>query len=436
MSKIVLTRALTGFAVLAMAATVLARADQAIPLAQFETQVDQSLTLQAAQMAVDETKAALLSAEDRSGPALTSATQIGPRRDVVDSALLRTYTRFEEDLGVKIPLLGSHTAQQEAIAVAKTQNDMARLDYEQTKLQLVAKLRQTYISYYEATRRQAAAEQFVDQLNAQQAATSALRKNGFWTEADELRYSTMIQRAQTDEARAAVAQTDALQQLSLLTNSPVHPFTPAEPAFAACAPAPDAATFSAYSQDVELQKIAVAAAEIQALAPLERWDGFDTNLNVGALSYLDKPGGVGYGFYVGADFVAPIHATRLKADEEQRAQSAMQQYRLLAEARKAELHTGVMVALDDRSQAVQELAQAERDHLALAEDLRESRVRFAFVAPTSLGDVQQKAQTDYQAQVAMIADQAQIWQKTADLLQLAPNACSPTASVPTHEASK
>jgi outer membrane protein TolC len=421
----------TTLALFASATTFPAHADNAgVPLANFEQKVNDSYAVRAAQALIDEDTAAIGSARMKAGPSIIFNNLYGPRHEDVPNLYTDSYLRYQQFVGIHVPLLGSRETQQEDIVMATADRTVAQMDYENTRLQLIAAVRENYIKYWLARQEQDTAQSFMAELNQDAPASDALRRNGFWTASDQMNYTNLIQKAKTDYERAELTQREALAQLGLATNTVVAPFDPVEPSFASCVASAPVAINSAFANDPELAIYDAQSREAQSLVRLQRWTGLDIGLNVGAQSFVDTPGGVTYGAMIGLDLAAPVHMKSYRADEVARITAQMQRYDLLVKERRAQLQSAVMVALSDRDQAATELAQAQRDERVLAEDIRESRVRFANVAPQTLAEIQTKAQTAYQTRVTIAEDQGAILLKLNDLLQIAPDSCG-TAKVRT-----
>jgi outer membrane protein TolC len=405
------------------------RADDAVPLSHFEQQVDASLALQAAQAGIEADRAALASIRDRGGLQLTAIGSVGPRRDIVNTGDARNFTMYDQTVGVRIPMLGTRASERESEIVAKLQQQVAEFEFMALHTQLMSKLRQNYITYWSAREVEKTAQAMLEELRGETAATGALQRNGFWTSADALRYNDLIARARTDQLRAQSQQRQALDQLTFLTSTVVQPFEPVKPDYAACDPVESFALASSYKSDPELAKLAVQQDAMNALLPLQRQMGMDGGLLVGARGYYEQPGGTGFGGFVGFDVSMPLHDSSVRNADTQHVSAQLRQYTLLAQARRQEIQTGVAVAFADRFQAVKTLAQAQLDHQALAEDLRESQVRFVNVSPDSLAEVQHKLQLAYEAQLAIVNDEATVLQNTRQVLQFAPDACTAVSAM-------
>ncbi|MDE2571449.1 MAG: TolC family protein [bacterium] len=401
-----------------------AQADETtVPLATLEQQISGSLTLAAAKALIDEDEASLQVARDKAGLAAFATNELGPHHDVVTDRSTRSFLRYEQEAGIRVPMLGARALQQQEIAMALGQRTLGELAYEQTRVQVLAKARASYIEYLTARRLERLARGFFEGLNGNAPAALALHRNGFWTGADRLRYNDLVERTRVDVARAQVGQRNALLQLALVTGSPLDSFAPVEPRFAGCATTAAIAFASAVRSDIELAKLAAEASEARAVGRLQRWMGYDANLYMGLRTYVDTPGGLGAGFVVGLDLGVPVHVTREQLDLQRRVAAELRQYDLLAEQRRAELAAGVEIALTSLKQASVELAQARRDDVALQEDVREARVRFALIAPNTLTELQAKAEAAYRAQIQTAQDEGAVLLRINDLLQIAPAAC-------------
>lgn len=408
---------------LLLASMLPARADQTVPLEFFEKQVDASVSLRAAGALVDEDEAALQGARDRAGLEEYFSNGIGPHHEIVTNRSSRSFFRYAQELGVRIPIFGANELQQQAIVMASAERTLGGLAVDSTRLGLLGKVRQNYITYWSARQQEAVAQKYIDELGSDASSVQSLRRNGFWTSADELRYTDLIEKARIDLSRARLDQQNALAQLTSVTNIPMAPFVPVEPSFGSCPTSAVDALPSAVRQDAELAKLAALTDEAQALSRLQRWPGINASVGVGVLTSADAPGGVGYALVIGLNFEKPTHEDRIQADETRRIAAQLREYELLAQQRRADLAAAIGVAVANRSQAIAELEQDRRNVVALGEDLRESRIRLKSIAPNTLSEAQGKSEPAYRARLAVVQAEAALLMRVNELLQLAPSAC-------------
>jgi hypothetical protein len=418
--------------ILNMSVGSVAWADPApVPLSYFEGRVDNSLAVRAAGAGVEADQAVLQSALDRSGMEFAGVADIGPHHEVVAASTQRSYFRYGQTLGVRWPIFGTQELQQQAIVAASTQRTLGGLTYQGTRQQIVGALRANYIGYWAARQEMPLAQSFINELSAAAVATRSLRTSGFWTQADTMRYSSMLEKAKIDLSHARLDQQNDLMQLAAITGSPVAPFMPVEPGFGTCSTGADAALASALRSDVDLAKFNALAGEAHALGGLQHYTGVDANLNLGVLTSYEWPGGLGYGLVVGISVGLPTRVQRVQGDEARRTAAQYKQYGLLAQQRQAQLTTDVEVAVANRDQAMAERAQVQKALAALEEDLREARIRLTTIAPDTLADTQAKAEAAYHARIASIEAEAAVLLRVNDLLQIAPDACSAQTAVAT-----
>ncbi|MBV8363605.1 MAG: TolC family protein, partial [Candidatus Eremiobacteraeota bacterium] len=271
---------------------------KSLPVSYFERKVDNAPAVGAAAEAVAASSAATQAARDKAGLQLFGSNDLGPHHEVVLNQTSRSYFRYGQEVGVRLPILGARSLQQQDIVQASAAEGIARLDFQAAHLQLVGRARSGYVAYWSARQQQEVAQGFMRQLAAQRSAAFALRKGGFWTSADALAYSGLREAAELDLSQARVDANNALRELSVVTAAPVGPFVPQEPPYATCALSPGRVVPTALATDVDLLKIAVQRAQATQLAALQRWVGYDANVNLGILSSIDAPGGLGYALLV------------------------------------------------------------------------------------------------------------------------------------------
>ena len=409
-----------------------ASADESVPVSQFESQVTASLALEASQAGVDADRFAFESVRARSGPELFATNTVGPERYIALQVNGPGPYYLDQGVGVRLPLLGTSAEQRAEAIAADLQRRVAMYDYQLLQNQMVAKVRQNYVAYLKARTTEQTARGLLEELQSEKAASGALQRNGFWTQADDLRYSGLLSRATSDEALAEAQQREALEELGLLTGATVAPFEPLRPEYDTCSPSADFAISSSYKSDPELQKLLAQEDAINALVPLQKVMGIDASLSLSVHGYYSFSGAAGAGGLMTFDVGAPIRTGQFHRDESQRLSAELHQTQLLIESRRHELQTNITVAFDGRVDAQTMLAQARVDHTTIAEDLRETQVRFANVTPNAMSDVQQKLKLAYEAQLALIDDDAAVLQATGQILQYAPNACTGVSAMNEH----
>ena len=400
-----------------------ASADESVSVSQFESQVTASLALQASQAGVDADRFAFESVRARSGPELFATSTVGPERYIALQQNGPGPYYLDQGVGVRLPLLGTSAEQRAQAIAADMQRRVAVYDYALLQNQMVAKVRQNYVVYLKARNTEQTAQGLLEELQSEKAASGALQRNGFWTQADNLRYNGLLSRAMSDEALAQAQQREALEELSLLTGATVAPFEPVRPEYATCSPTADFAIASSYESDPELQRLLVQEDALNALVPLQKAMGIDASLSMSLHGYYKFSGGAGAGGLMTFDVGAPMRTRQFHGDESQRLSAELRQTQLLIQSRRNELQTNITVAFDGRVEAQKMLAQAKVDRTTIAEDLRETRVRFANVTPNAMSDVQQKLKLAYDAQLALVNDDAAVLQAAGQILQYAPNVC-------------
>jgi outer membrane protein TolC len=401
-----------------------ARADTApVAVTSFEQRADAALTLAAAAAEVDQRSDLLQLARDKAGPALLEGNDLGPHQEVVYDGLIRRYVRFAQTLGVSLPILGKQELQQQDVASAATDKELAQLDYRGTKLQLIANVRESYIDYWAATHDEEITAQYLQELAADKQSVTSFYKTGFWTQANVLRYQAYISSARADLGQWSLAQKTALGQLGLATNASVEPFPPLEPGFATCDVSGPAALALAVGSDVPLAELLAQEQLEVSLVRLQRYLGYDGTFDVGANGSLESPGGLGYGLQIGTTIALPLHVGRMGRDQVRALEAKAQQYDLLAKQRRAELGVDVQQYINQRDQSLVQLAASRGVAAALDEEVKEARVRLRYIAPATLAEVQADAQDAYKARLAIVENQAAALLHINDLLQLAPDAC-------------
>jgi outer membrane protein TolC len=419
------------FASLVAGSTSVARADDPPPLGldALEARIDQAPGIRADARQIDVDIQAEGVSYARSGLDYVFGNAIGPRSDIVTKNLNSNAFRYSQSLGVQLPILGSAISQNNALEEARTTEALARIEYEDERRTALAKLRSAYVLYWQYDREQAVAQSYVERFEHDMHVVRALRKSGFWTEANLLDYLDTLSRFRTDVRTARSLRREQLAIISSAVGEHIALFRPLEPKFAAdCRPPESDALASALAIDPELAKIAADAVDVTFQLLHVRGSSIDARLeaNIGTVADI-VPSRLGYELTAGIAVSLPSHARSEERSLRDQLADELDEQTLRAEQRRADVESGVEAELDELDDARVELAQARVDEQATFENLREAEIRYRTIAALgaeSFNDVETRLAETFTSENATVIARSTVFLKLEALLETAPDACS------------
>jgi len=412
-------------------ATSVARADDPPPLGldALEARIDQAPGIRADARQIDVDIQAEGVTYARSGLDYVFGNAIGPRSDIVTKNLNSNAFRYSQNVGVQLPLLGSAISQSNALEEARTTEALARIEYQDERRIALAKLRNAYVLYWQYDRQEAVAQSYVERFEHDMHTVRALRKSGFWTEANLLDYLETLSRFRTDVRTARSLRREQLAIISSAVGEHIAVFRPLEPKFAAaCRPPESDALASALAIDPELAKIAADAVDVTSQLLHVRGSSIDARLEAGIGTVADiVPSRLGYELTAGIAVSLPSHARSEERSLRDQLADELDEQTLRAEQRRADVEAGVEAELDELDDARVELGQARVDEAATFENLREAEIRYRTIAALgaeSFNDVETRLAETFTSENATVVARSTVFLKLEALLETAPDACS------------
>ncbi len=419
------------FASLVAGATSVARADDPPPLGldALEARIDQAPGIRADERQIDVDIQAEGVAYARSGLDYVFGNAIGPRSDIVTKNLNSNAFRYSQSLGVQLPLLGSAISQNNALEEARTTEALARIEYQDERRTALAKLRNAYVLYWQYDREQAVAQSYVDRFEHDMHTVRALRKSGFWTEANLLDYLETLSRFRTDVRTARSLRREQLAIISSAVGEHIAAFRPLEPKFAAaCRPPESVALASALAIDPELAKLDADAADVTFQLLHVRGSSIDARLEAGIGTVADiVPSRLGYELTAGIAVSLPSHARSEERSLREQLADELDEQTLRAVQRRDDVEAGIEAELDELDDARVELAQTRVDEEATFEALREAEIRYRTIpalGADSFNDVETRLAETFTSENATVVARSTVFLKLEALLETAPDACS------------
>jgi hypothetical protein len=409
----------------------IARADDPPPLGldSLEARIDQAPGIRADARQIDVDIQAEGVTYARSGLEYVFDNAIGPRSDIVTKNLNSNAFRYAQTIGVRLPLLGSAISQGNALEESRTTEALARIEYQDERRIALAKLRNAYVLYWQYDRQQAVAQSYVDRFEHDMHTVRALRKSGFWTEANLLDYLETLSRFRTDVRTDRTLRREQLAIISSAIGDRIGLFRPLEPKFAAgCRPPESDALASALAIDPELAKIDADAADVTFQLLHARGSSIDAQLEAGIGTVADiVPSRLGYELTAGIAVSLPSHARSEERSLRQQLADELDEQTLRAVQRRDDVEAGVEAELDELDDARVELGQARTDEEATFEDLREAEIRYRTIAALgadSFNDVETRLAETFTSENATVIARSTVFLKLEALLETAPDACS------------
>ncbi|MBD5655302.1 MAG: hypothetical protein IAI50_08970 [Candidatus Eremiobacteraeota bacterium] len=403
--------------------------DAPIPLANLEQLLAGAPSLRAAQRRIDADLDFEGVVQSRSGLEYTYTNAVGPRSDIIINNVNNNTFRYQQRVGIQLPILGSAITQQNDAIVARTDELLARIAYEQERRQRLSALRAAYVLYWQYDFQQSIAERYANLLNAKLEAARGLRRNGFWTQGQFLDFLDTLSRYKTDEQTLRSSRRAQLTLIASSLGAELSSFRPLDPTFeTGCIPTHDSALAAAEAIDSQLATTQAQIAQIDAELAHVRGSSIDAHAIAGLGNVVDfvNPA-VGYELTAGVQVSLPTHARSEERSMRNQLDAQRDEQRLLAEQRRSDLSAQVEGAIDELSNARADLKVAIQEQQARLEDLREAVVRFNTINATGAGafdEIEIDSAEAFTAETAVATARGTVYTKANALLLLAPAACT------------
>lgn len=402
-------------------------AEPAIALPTLEQRLPGSLSLQAAEQHVEFAAQAVSAQIYKSGLQYFVKDATSFHNDIVTNSLNNTSLSYGQRVGLQWPLLGTKFDENASILAAQTEATIAQITYGDTRRQVLSKLRESYVMYWQFFGQAATDQEYVGTLTRALPSARALLSTGFWTAGNFADFRTSLAEAQTDlqsNQNSVVAQLAALRAV---LNQPVSRFRPVDPSFAAaCTPTLDVAVRSAASADPTIAKLDAEILETKILARSVHGSSIEANAQASAGAVFNVPPRVGYNVGIELNATLPTHMRSQERAHQRQLEAQLAELTLQEKQARLDVAGTVEAALNDYTNAALVLTQAVQTESARHDDLRDARVRFQTINSPSaspFNDVQAATIAYFQSERDTIAARAKLYLAANHLLLLSPGAC-------------
>ena len=159
-------------------------------------------------------------AQASQGARLFGGTGISTAREAVTDTLRRDYQRFNIQLGVRWPLLGSRNAQLRSLYEAELAVAQGQVQLRQARQEAVQAVRRSYVRHLRNAQRLRIAQAFLDMRPQAQAQLESRRESGVLLEAEKLKLLGLFELVQAASDNQRAQQKLHLSELARLTNLP------------------------------------------------------------------------------------------------------------------------------------------------------------------------------------------------------------------------
>lgn len=240
------------------------------------------------------------------GAKLFGGTGLSTAREAVTDSLSRDYQRFNVQLGVRWPLMGSRDVQLRSAREAELAVQQGQVRLRQAQQEAVQAVRRSYVRHLRSAQRVQIAQAFLDLQPQAQAQLLRRRESGVLLEAERLKLLGLFDAVQGTRDIHSAVQATSLRELARLTNQPQPAIQPQPMAWPeACR---SAETLRA--REDQYQPIALTHLELNAwghIAETMQRTGLEASISVAQGFSRDIGGPNGRNTAVGVDFSMPLH---------------------------------------------------------------------------------------------------------------------------------
>lgn len=415
-------------AAIASSAFAAAYAQPPLTLDQLEQQIKTSPELRAKELAVQAAIDGVREARDRSGLEYDYQNQIGPAAIIVPYSIDDHVLRYQQAVGIQLPLLGSQTTKVLSILTAEKDQQIALIATSTAYREKLSQLRSAYVNYWTASRQLDAARSYLATANDERPQALSLVRRGFWTQTEFLDYANTVSEVQARATEAGEEMSAQLAALAAALGRSVDRFEPAPPTFFAnCAPDRSAAIDSAEAVDAQLAQLSAEDTALSVELTRVRGSSIQASWSTSAGSQTDINHRVsGYDLVTGIDVSLPSHARDDERALRAQYEAETQEVALEREQRKAEIVSTIDAAISKIAAARAALEQAQATQSA-----RERDVEVAIAKLNTLKQPPEEAfatvhagiDERYASERAAISAESDLLLQANALLQSAPAAC-------------
>lgn len=399
-----------------------------ITLGSLESQAANAPALQADELEVEAALQDVNAEKAKSGLAYTYQTDLGPNAIIVPRSYDYHVLRYDQNVGVMLPLFGSSLDEQATILDAEKQAQLAKIALVEGQRERLAALREAYSYYWEYGSEHNTANSYLHYANSQLPQARALVRVGFWTASKLIDFLDGIDRVKSDAENDRSLQLAQLAEIGAAVGSEVQIFAPEVPQFfGSCVPDRTAALNSAFASDATLADFEAETVVYDALVRKVRFASIQASASLQAGSTTDVNYRVsGYDARAAVTLTAPHHGHAEERDLRDEYTDKLESLALQETERRNDLTAAVDSALDNLRDAQTTLQQSLEDLASRSEDLKKAMVRYQTIhqaAGVGFSDVQERRDEVYAEQVALETARAQLFLQANQLLLIAPGAC-------------
>lgn len=386
------------------------------------------LTVEAAMQDVNATRAKI-------GLQYTYDNSLGPTAVIVPRSYDYHVLRYQQNLGVLLPLFGSNLAEQLEVLDAQKQQQFDVIALAEARRERLSALRAAYVAYWEYDTEGSISESYLHTAKAAIPQGRVLLRTGFWTQAKLLDLLDAIDRVTTDDENDRSSQMGQLALIEEAVGAQMAPFASDRPAFfAACVPERSVAIDSAFRVDAMLAELEAESGVIRAEITHVRFSSVQANATLSAGSATDINQQVsGYDLQAAVSLAAPRHGRAEERYLRSSYDAQLQSLGLQEDERRNALTAAVDADLVNVQNARATLNQALEDLATSTGNLQKALVRYRTIhqgAGVGFSDVQERGEEVYAAQIAAASAQAEILLEANQLLLLAPDTCTGGPATP------
>lgn len=239
------------------------------------------------------------------GARLFGGTGMAATHEPVTDTLSRDYRRFNVQLGVRWPLLGSRDAQMRSVREAELAAEQGQVRLRQARQEALQTVRRSYVRHLHSAQRVQIAQAFLDAQPQAQAQLLHRRQSGVLLEAERLTLLGLFDAAQAVQDSQRAQQASSLRELARLTDQ-MQPAIQTQPmAWPESCHSVDALPAAADQHP----PIALANLELNAwsqIAETVQRTGLEASVSVAQGFSRDIGGPNGRNTAVGVDFSMPL----------------------------------------------------------------------------------------------------------------------------------
>ncbi|WP_236748737.1 TolC family protein [Acidovorax carolinensis] len=356
------------------------------------------------------------------GARLFGGTGLSTAREAVNDSLSRDYQRFNVQLGVRWPLLGSRDAQLRSVREAELAVEQGQVRLRQARQEAVQAVRRSYVRHLRSAQRVQIAQAFLDLKPQAQAQLLHRRESGVLLEAERLKLLGLFDTVQAARDSQRALQATSLNELERLTNQPQHAIQTQPMAWPEACRSPE----TLRAREDQYPPIALIHLELNAwgqIAETMQRTGLEASIAVAQGFSRDIGGPNGRNTAVGVDFSMPLQWRAQRDAALGQVQSQRTRLETLLDLRRNEFQ-----AAAEQAQAQWRLRRGEMSGHQLSlqaaqEVLRVASLRLEAFDGSGYGRMLSAHHDLYQASMQVVDGAERVDLAELDLLALAAGDC-------------